>query len=217
MSNLPIPEEYTGSLCEIKTKENSLISTGRIKEISEKYIKIANKDKDMQIVDYGTLIKINVFNTKLGFRVLVGNVYTSSRSELSIVSIISLVECERRNFFRVDMSMNSKALFKEDESSDKTDETDIIIKDMSLSGIRFISKYSFKTGTPIVIEANLSNKKDISIHCRIVRIINEKDSEGYTNYGCEIIHSTGDDDDTDILCSFLFQKQREFLSGNKSK
>lgn len=217
MSILPIPDEYTGSLCEIKTMENALISTGRIKEISAKYIKIANKDKDMQIVDYGTLLKINVFNTKLGFRVLVGNVYTSSRAELSIVSIVSIVDCERRNFFRVDMSLNSKAVFTENANGGKTDETYIIIKDMSLSGLRFISKYSFQTGMLIMVEAKLSRKKDTSIWCRIVRIINEEDNEGYINYGCEIIHSTGDNDDTDTLCSFLFQKQREFLSGNNSK
>ena len=217
MSNLPIPEEYTGSLCEIKTMENALIATGRIKEISEKYIKIANKDRDMQIVDFGTLLKINVFNTKLGFRVLVGNVYTSSRFELSIVSIVSLVYCERRNFFRVDMSLDSKVVYTKNANSRTDGDIDIVIKDMSLSGLRFVSKYSFQVGMLVMVEAKLSRKKDTSILCKIVRIINEEDSEGYINYGCEIIHGTGDNDDTDTLCSFLFQKQREFLSGSNSK
>lgn len=211
MPELPIPAEYTGSLCEIKTMENALVSTGRIKEIAAKYIKISNRNKDLEIVDYGTLLKINVFNTQQGFRVIVGNVYTSSKVELSIVSIVSLVETERRNFFRVDMNYDTKAVFMESSKASRATEVDISIKDMSLSGIRFVSKYRFETGMYIKTRMTLNKKKDVNIQCRIVRIISEE-VDGMKNYGCEIIHDTNDNDDTDIFCSFLFQKQREFLN-----
>lgn len=211
MPELPIPAEYTGSLCEIKTMENALVATGRIKEIAPKYIKIANRNKDLQIVDYGTLLKINVFNTQQGFRVIVGNVYTSSKVELSIVSIVSLVDTERRNFFRVDMNYDTKAVFRENSSSRGTTEADITVKDMSLSGIRFVSRYRFETGMFIKTSMTFNKKRNVTIQCRIVRIISEE-SDGMINYGCEIIHDTSDNDDTDVFCSFLFQKQREFLN-----
>ncbi len=213
MPELPIPTEYTGSLCEIKTMENALVATGRIKEIAPKYIKISNRNKDLQIVDYGTLLKINIFNTQQGFRVIVGNVYTSSKVELSIVSIVSLVNTERRNFFRVDMNYDTNAEFMENPSSSRTTEVNIKIKDMSLCGIRFISKYRFETGMCIKTSIIFNKRKKVSIQCKIVRIISEE-SDGMINYGCEIIHDTSENDDTDIFCSFLFQKQREFLNSN---
>ena len=67
MAELPMPKDYEGSVCEIKTMENELIAIGKIKEISQKYIKINNEKKELQIVDYGTSIKVNVFNGKNGF------------------------------------------------------------------------------------------------------------------------------------------------------
>lgn len=45
MAELPMPKDYEGSVCEIKTMENELIAIGKIKEISQKYIKINNEKK----------------------------------------------------------------------------------------------------------------------------------------------------------------------------
>ena len=86
MSALPIQKEYEGSVCEIKSMDNELIAIGRIKEVNSKNIKVNNSKKELQIVDYGTPIKINVFNAKVGFRVLVGSIYTSTRKEMCIDS-----------------------------------------------------------------------------------------------------------------------------------
>ena len=211
MAESPLQKEYEGSVCEIKTMENALIATGRLKEIAPKYIKIGNKNKDLQIVDYGTLIKINVFNTKLGFRVIVGNVYTSTKSEVSVVSIVSLVDHERRNFFRVDMNLEAKLLYRSDPNTRRPSETHIEVKDMSLSGIRFETTHTFEPETMVLIEVVLNKRKPSSLQCRIVRQIGEPEHEK-KQYGCELIYDDSNHDDTDALCSFLFQKQREFLN-----
>lgn len=207
-----ITKEYEGSVCEIKSMENALIATGRIKEVAPKYIKIGNKNRDLQIVDYGTLIKINVFNTKLGFRVLVGNVYTSKKGEMSIVSVVSLVDHERRNFFRVDMDLEAKAVFNKTPSDRVPSEVSVRIKDMSLSGLRFESTKQFALDTLVLVEVSLTRQRMSSLQCRVVRRIEVGDTEK-PQYGCELIYDDSNRDDTDTLCSFLFQKQREFLNG----
>lgn len=215
MEELVLQKEYESSVCEIKTMENALIATGRLKEIAPKYIKIANKNKDLMIVDYGTLIKINVFNAKLGFRVLVGNVYTSTKGEISIVSVVSLVDHERRNFFRVDMNQEAKAVFREKPTERRTMETKVTIKDMSLSGVRFESRYDFQPNTIVVIETILNKRHPSNLKCKVVRLIGERKNDR-GQYGCELVYDDTNHDDTDALCSFLFLKQREFLNNSPS-
>ena len=160
MAELPMPKDYEGSVCEIKTMENELIAIGKIKEISQKYIKINNEKKELQIVDYGTSIKVNVFNGKNGFRVLVGNVYTSTKSDMSVDNVINLVDKERRNFFRVDMEISAKVVFKKTAMDMYPTEADVTIMDMSLSGLRFKTPYTFSENHTLSIELNLNKNKN---------------------------------------------------------
>ncbi|MGN1482113.1 flagellar brake protein [Porcipelethomonas sp.] len=208
MSELPIAKEYEGSVCEIKTMENSLIAIGKIKDVTEKYVRIINKKKELKVVDYGKLIKVNIFNTQIGFRVIVGNVYTSTRGEISIVSVVSLTNKERRNFFRVDMDLDAKAY-----SSFSSKAVDIKVLDMSLSGLRFSAPKEFGIGSMISVELDLNKKKNLTFPCKIVRVIGENKEDEF-QYGCEFV--SGKNDNSDALCSFLFQKQREFLNSRKN-
>lgn len=208
MSELPIQKEYEGSVCEIKTMDNELIAIGRIKEVSSEYIKICNSKKELQVVDYSTPIKVNIFNSKIGFRVLVGSIYTSTRKEMCVDSIYNLVDKERRNFFRVDMELPAKAVFKKISEDKYSTEIDITIMDMSLSGLKFKTDYDFGINKTISVELNLNKKINSNFQCQIIRLIDFKD--GIYKYGCEFVYSKTED--ADLLCSFLFQKQREFLN-----
>ena len=212
MAELPMPKDYEGSVCEIKTMENELIAIGKIKEISQKYIKINNEKKELQIVDYGTSIKVNVFNGKNGFRVLVGNVYTSTKSDMSVDNVINLVDKERRNFFRVDMEISAKVVFKKTAMDMYPTEADVTIMDMSLSGLSFKTPYTFSENHTLSIELNLNKNKNSCFQCRILRIIGFENGE--YQYGCEFVYSKSED--ADLLCSFLFKKQREFLNNRNS-
>lgn len=211
MSEMPIQKEYEGSVCEIKSMDNVLIAIGKIKEVNSKNIKINNSKKELQIVDYGTPIKINVFNAKIGFRVLVGSIYTSTRKEMCIDSIYNLVDKERRNFFRVDMELPAKVVFKKSSSDMYPTEADVTIMDMSLSGLKFKTDYDFEVNKTFSIELNLNKRKNSTFQCQILRVIDFKD--GLYQYGCEFVYSKSED--ADLLCSFLFKKQREFLNSRK--
>lgn len=211
MERLPIQKEYEGSVCEIKSMDNELIAIGKIKEVNSENIKVTNSKKELRLVDYHTPIKINVFNAKVGFRVLVGTVYTSTRKEMCIDSIYNLVESERRNFFRVDMHLKTKIVYKKSYDADEITEIDAVILDMSLSGMKIRTETLLDINSTFSVALELSGKKESVFHCRILRNVDTKGS--YYYYGSEFIYSKADD--ADLLCSYLFKKQREFLTSKE--
>lgn len=207
MNKLPIPREYVGSVCEIKSMDNRLIAIGRIKDVNIENIKISNDKTELKMVDFGTPIKINVFNNKAGFRVLVGSVYTSTRVEMTVDGIYNLVDKERRNFFRVDMSIAAKIFYKKSLDDEFMSEENATVLDMSLSGIKCKTKCKFDIGKTFYLELDLNGKKKSIFQCRVMRI--NKDQFDNYHYGCEFVYSKSED--ADLLCSYLFKKQREFL------
>lgn len=209
MSNtLPIKKAYEGSVCEIKSMDNELIAIGRIKEITTEYIKIMSDKKELNMVDYGTPVKINLFNARIGFRVLVGSVYTSTRMEMTLNSVYNLVDKERRNFFRVDMYIPARILYSKSPRDEFMTEDSIIILDMSLSGLKFKTNSVFEMDSTFTIELKLNPKKKSVFQCKIIREIETKDN--HNCYGSEFVYSKSED--ADMLCSYLFKKQREFLN-----
>lgn len=208
MGTMPIKKAYEGSVCEIKSMDNELIAIGRIKEITTESIKITSDKKELNLVDYGTPIKINLFNARIGFRVLVGSVYTSTRMEMTVNSVYNLVDKERRNFFRVDMYIPARILYSKSPNDEFMTEEGIIILDMSLSGLKFKTDSVFEIDSTFTIELKLNPKKKSVFQCKIIREIETKDT--HNCYGSEFVYSKSED--ADMLCSYLFKKQREFLN-----
>ncbi|MBE6844111.1 MAG: PilZ domain-containing protein [Ruminococcus sp.] len=215
MPNMPIEQDYAESVCEIKTMDNLLMAIGKVKEVTDKYVKLYSKKKELRIMNFGEALKVNIFNTKLGFKVIVGNVYTSTRGELSMINISVLTDKERRNFFRVDMDLDAKVIYRKRGPSK---EADVKVLDMSLSGLRFKSELEFAQGSIVSLVLKLTPNgrgigKEFTFPCEIVRIIPNED-ENMFQYGCRY---TGDNaDSSDALCSFLFKKQRESLNNQRN-
>ncbi len=215
MADMPIGNEYAQSVCEIKSMDNALVAIGRIKRVTEEYIRIYNGKNELRVLNFGEELKINIFNTKLGFKVVVGKVYTSTEGELSVADVSILTDRERRNFFRVDMELDATVIYRDRGPSHTLD---IKILDMSLSGLRFKANHEFKEGSIVSVEVDLrtdkkSRSKLETFPCKIVRIIeNEKNNE--LQFGCVFTHEP--DEASDSLCSFLFKKQREFLNSRKN-
>ena len=215
MADMPITNEYAQSVCEIKSMENMLVAIGRIKRVTDEYIKIYNGKNELRVLNFGEELKINIFNTKLGFKVVVGKVYTSTEGELTVADVSMLTDRERRNFFRVDMELEAKVIYRDRGPSH---ELDVTVLDMSLSGLRFKADHEFKEGTIVSIEVDLridkkSRSKIETFPCKIVRAI-EDERKNELQYGCEFTHEP--DEASDSLCSFLFKKQREFLNSRKN-
>ena len=214
MGNIPLEKEYAESVCEIKTMDNLMMAIGKVKEVTDKYVKLYSKKKELRIMDFGEVLKVNIFNTRLGFKVIVGNVYTSTKSELSMINVSILTNKERRNFFRVDMNLDAKVIYRKRGPSK---EADVKVLDMSLSGLRFKSDLEFSENAIVSIVLKLTPNgrgigKEYTFPCKIVRIIPNED-ENMFQYGCMY---TGDNEDSsDALCSFLFKKQRESLNSQR--
>ncbi len=214
MAELLISNEYAESVCEIKTMNNTMIAIGKVKGVTEKYIKIYSNKNELRILSFGEEVKVNIFNTKLGFKVIMGYVYTSTRGEMSLINSCVIADKEKRRFFRVDMDIDAKIIYRKRGPSQ---EVDVKILDMSLSGIRFKSEHEFKVGTIVsaVINLNSDSKgkpKNYTLPCKIIRTI-ESDDANFVQYGCEFTENNGDS--SDELCSFLFKKQREYLNSRR--
>ena len=212
---MPIDSEYAESVCEIKTMDNQLMAIGKVKEVTERYLKLYNRKKEFRIMDFGEELKVNIFNTGLGFKVVMGNVYTSTKSELSMINVSVIADKERRHFFRVDMDIDAKIIYRKRGPSK---EADVKVLDMSLSGLRFKSELEFSEGAIVSIVIELTpngrgNGKEYTLPCEIVRIIPNEDQNVF-QYGCQFMGEH--DDSSDALCSFLFKKQRESLNENRS-
>ncbi|NLK70673.1 MAG: PilZ domain-containing protein [Clostridiales bacterium] len=204
---LPISYEYEYSICEIKTKENVLLAVGMIKEIGEDYIKISEKNNNsLQLVRCGTEVKINIINSKHGFRALSGEVFTSTSKEMKIVNVLKLADHDRRNFFRVDMELDAFIFLNNDNSKIKK-KIPVVIRDMSLCGLRIEVNCDIDIDSTIMVELILKEKK-LCYTCKIVRLIN-RDEKHLSQYGCEFIFNKYDDRDS--LWSYLFKKQSEQL------
>lgn len=209
MSSLPLPAEYEGSICEIKTLDNALISTAVMGAINEGHIVMHSKKGKLPLVGYGQSVKVNIFNTRQGFMAIVGNVYTSSHKEMRLIEISNLTNQERRKFFRVDLDMLAKIQIISPESEERT--FDVIIKDLSLSGMRFQSKVRLPVDTSCKVTLTAAECRMLTLDYQIVRIICEDDYHNI-HYGCLL--TTPEGDKTERLFSFLFKKQREQLNRN---
>ena len=206
---LPIPEEYKDSICEIRTIENEMIATGIIKEITPEYIEIANKNTILSLIRFGTQIKINIFNYRKGIRVIQANVYTSSLEAIKAVDVVTLLDSERRNFFRLDIKLPAEIIMMakpEDDPTAKPKEITIpiVIKNISLGGIMFTSGHEFVKGQNFTVRMELQ-REICHFKSTVTRITKLKN--GKTTYGCRF--TDGKEAESSSLCGYIFQKQKE--------
>lgn len=215
---LPISEQYVRSPCEIKAMENVPILSGYIKGINDDGLVICGKTDDLPIIHCNTAVKVDIFNSILGFRVLVGVVFVSAKELLKVVDLQSVSDYEKRQFFRVRVEINTEVYKVDEETEDECREQrfPIKIRDLSLSGALFSSdsKYGLQLDDRICINLVLYEKKT-AILAKIVRLI-KNDVDGMDNFGCEFLDNTGRQ--FDMLSRYLFDCQREqiqFLKQNR--
>lgn len=203
-----LDQEYTSSMCEIKTMENELIATGILSEITKDQIEIVAKVGNMPIAEFGTQVKVNIYNSKLGFKVLTGQVYTSSYHFIRLMELDFLVDYERRHFFRVDISMRTNIKLAENEETDKDIQPiPVEVTNISLSGVGFITAEKLEKDKIYSIVFKMM-RKTCDLQFTIAREFCLRD--GSFQYGCQFEQMSTMDGD--ILCAFIFERQREQIS-----
>ena len=92
---------FVGSSCVIKAKNNDLISMGVLHRIGKNFIDVGSSRNELPGIPYNLIIKLEIYNTQLGFKVLIGRVYLSSPKLVRIVELNEATNDERREYFRI--------------------------------------------------------------------------------------------------------------------
>lgn len=207
---LPISEQYLHSPCEVRSMENLLFLIGHISSFTEDGIQIESKDRT-PIIHCNTIVKVSVMNSTFGFRTLVGKVYLSTDSMLRVVDLQNATDYERRNFFRVKVDTVAEAIpvppvTEAEEGTEPIRQPErIVIRDISLSGLFFISGSELSIGDQLIVNLNIYDTV-VTLLCKVVRKISVE--LGTKNgYGCEYLDNSGRQ--FDLLCKYLFDCQRE--------
>lgn len=189
--------------------ENGLIATGIIAQIEKDYIQINEKNCLFPLLSYGTMLKVNIFNSKVGFRVIIGTVLSTSIRFIKLVDVSSLLDYERRNFFRIETDQPAYLVEEQPDGSCNI-VCGIVIRDISLGGILFEanSDEKFRIGQKLAVKLKLS-RISLVLSMRVKRII-PPDKNPVTQYGCEFEGVS--DAQTDAICIYIFQRQRERLN-----
>ena len=201
---LPVSEQYVNSLCEMKFMDGTLILLGYIKEITEEGLEIRGREDRLPVVHCNTIVKISLFNSILGFRVLIGKVYLSTEDMIRVVELQSAADFEKRNFFRVKVSLpcSVQPVVEKEKSVSFSGS----VNDISLGGLFFACGEELNEGDNLIVRLKLYDT-DISLLCKIIRKKSGPDFDSHNGYGCEFLDNTGRQ--FDLICKYLFDCQRE--------
>lgn len=204
---LPIPKEYINSPCELKSMANVPILLGYISDVTNDGIRISRKDDRLPLIHCNSTVKANIYNNRLGFRVVIGKVYLSTDEFIRLSDVKNASDYEKRGFYRVkvDMAAQAKMAVQGKQSAEQSAPFKIHVHDISMSGLFFVSDRSMRIGDKLTISLNLYGQT-LPLLCTIRRMrpVEMGTADGY---GCSF-----EDNNVrkfDILCKFLFQYQRE--------
>ena len=205
----PIDERYIGSVCEIRSFANELIGIGVIREVGEDYITIGARDSELRLFNTFQKIKLNIFNSKVGFTVIICEVLASTRKMLRVVSPIKIVDHERRQGFRVSVDIHARISVSRErlERGDYEDLQVVWIKDMSICGLKIHSDKKYILGQVVWITFELDERTRLTVKAQFVRDTDVDGDGDIREYGIKLLFDK--EEDSDKLCSYLFKAQRE--------
>lgn len=219
---LPLPQEYLASLCEIKTMTNELLAVGQIIKIDHKALEIAAKEDKMPLLQFRSVVKIAVHNSKSGSQILAGIVFLSTENFTRIEDVKPLNDFERRGAFRVNVDTPGRLYpVLDDAEQDKLDAElaqmddaeaasildamalEIKVLDISLTGVRIQPNVPLLKNSRYVLEFS-----PISVPMRFNVIVQRelKSRNDEQQFGC--LFYGAKPRLIDKLCKDLFELQR---------
>ena len=156
-----IDERYTGSTCEIRSFANELLSIGIIDKIDDEFISIGPHGDRLRLFNTSAKIKINIFNSKAGFAVLLGEVLTSSSFQLKIVEPLKIIDHERRSGFRVEVDLWAKVSATNNFTETSDNVQVVYVNDVSICGLRAFSDKIY----------NINRFSGLSLQLKILKLL----------------------------------------------
>ncbi len=209
-SMIELAEGYVGSSCVVKAKNNDLLMMGTLHRIKTNFIDISSTRNELPVISYNLFVKIEIYNTRLGFRVLIGRVYISNHDLIRIIDLNEATNDERREYFRIS-TRNEGIIFNlshplPDGTLKEYQDLKVTLVDISLGGLMFKTKEELGVGETfsIVIPAM---KETMLYACTIRRSVEKPDN--YIGYGCEFSEMTNMQED--LLYRYILRCQNEQL------
>lgn len=209
-----LADGYVGSSCVIKAKNNDLISMGVLHRIGKNFVDVGSSRNELPGIPYNLLIKLEIYNTQLGFKVLIGRLYLSSPKLARIIDLNEATNDERREYFRISTRdigiiyncMRGDDVLDMEEEPKDVNGIKVQLVDISLGGLMFRTKEVLGVGETfsIVIPAM---KENMLYECTIRRSVEKP--ENYIGYGCEFSEMTNLQED--ILYRYILRCQNEQL------
>ena len=205
----PIDDRYIGNVCEIRSFSNELIGIGVIREVGEDFITIGARDSELRLFNTFQKIKLNIFNSKVGFTVIICEVLASTRKMLRVVSPIKIVDHERRQGFRVSVDLHARISVSKDKlmRGESEDLQVVWIKDMSICGLKIHSDRKYILGQVVWLTFELDERTKLTVKAQFVRDTDVEGDGDMREYGIKLLFDR--EEDSDKLCSYLFKAQRE--------
>lgn len=199
---------YLDAICELKTFDNRILATTKISDINFDYLEVKFLPREYAALDPNTVIKLAITNVHSGYKILVGKVYVGTNELLKLVEVVTLEEFEKRNYYRVGISQATE-MFKEyyadsDSPTLQRDYYDIRIADLSLSGLRVISKCNLMLSTEYKVCLDFV-RQTLAAPVRVKRV--RKYTDDMFEYGCEFDGMR--ESHTEMLYKYIHKQQME--------
>lgn len=213
--------DYVGCACEVKTMDNDLLMVGKIRAVisedSGQALEIVSSDgEELPTAAYGIPVKLNIFNSKLGFLGVGGRVYITHNTFWRINDISTLGVSERRGYFRI--KVHTYAEVTGPSKANEIKSYKCLVTSVSLSGLLMAieddSSY-FREGTDLEVRGLRvgESPESFNVKCE-VRRIDENQAIGKL-YGCQFVEMKTKE--TDRLCQEIFAKQRQDIQKKRGR
>lgn len=205
-----LSNKHVGSSCELYTLDNTLMTNGKLTRIGDDFIEVTNSLGVMSLRKYEERVKC-VIKTAQGDVVIEGRLYLPNMESFRIIDMDCLADNDKREFFRVQLTENC-IISKRTHDGRKGMDFGVKMLDLSIGGCQLHSSLAFEKGQTIVVGLRI-NDEIIRVDGTIVRVVSTP-SGGY-NYGVRF-EDTGDRN-SDIICQYLFKKQKDTINEIKEK
>lgn len=207
----PVLEEgYLNSLSEIVTIHNDLIDYARISSIGEDGLEFKPSRPENRLPDlyFGTPVKVNVYNLRMGFRVISGIVVRSGEGILKISDAEVLAATDRRQFLRIKTNATGEVYRIDPASGDPVGRPERVhIEDISLGGVQFSTPVDYELGSNIFIKIRLFEFY-LELRCNIQRAIKGTGLNLSYYYGCQYALTQSEEETMHRMLLRLQQKKR---------
>lgn len=198
---------YLNSLCEVISDQNDLLNYARVAEIAPGSVTLKPTREGLVLTAlyFDTPVKINIYNTGLGFKVLSGVVGKSSSRELRVIDTQILIEADRRQFFRIRVYSPARL---EPMGEEEPRVLRANLEDLSLCGLQFSTPEVFEKDSRHRVTFDLEGFR-LSLKCEVKRIVEMEARKGEKvfGYGCSLMELRPNEEN--VLHKLLLRLQQQ--------